>query len=281
MKAIDIEPILEKHSDNKNSLIALLEDIQAKYGYLSAEALKQVAEKTGRSLVDIYGVATFYRAFSLKPRGKHLVSVCLGTACHVRGGQAVAEAFKQKLGVEAGETTADKAFTLETVNCLGACALGPIVVVDGHYFSNVKPADVDEILKKVRNGLDKANVRGDDRNFPLEVICPSCNHSLMDEKVKIDGKPSIRVIFSFSNKHGALRLSSVYGSFNTKADCKIPENTIVHFFCPQCQGELVEISECASCGAPVVPMGVRGGGMVQICTRRGCKEHMLDLNGKK
>ena len=133
------EPILriiENHTKgNQTGLISILEDIQADYSYLPEEALRIVSEKTGRSLVDIYGVATFYKAFSLKPRGKHLISACLGTACHVRGGQAVASEFQRQLGIKPGETTSDNLITLETVNCLGACALGPIVVVDGHYFS--------------------------------------------------------------------------------------------------------------------------------------------------
>ena len=135
------EPILkiiETHGQgNQAGIISILEDIQAEYSYLPEEALRIVSEETGRSLVDIYGVATFYKAFSLKPRGKHLVSVCLGTACHVRGGQAIASEFLRQLGIKPGETTADRLITLDTVNCLGACALGPIVVVDGHYFSNV------------------------------------------------------------------------------------------------------------------------------------------------
>ena len=117
---------------SNKGLIAILEQIQAKYGYLPESKLKEVSETTGKSMVDIYGVATFYRAFSLKPRGKHLVSVCQGTACHVRNSTAVADEFCKKLDVKPGNTTNDKEFTLETVNCLGACALGPIVVVDGH-----------------------------------------------------------------------------------------------------------------------------------------------------
>src|SRR5690606_22695369 len=104
---------------------------------LPEQALREVADATGRPLVDVYGVATFYRAFSLKPRGKHVCTVCLGTACHVRGAPAVVSAFEKRLAVKAGETTSDEEFTLETVACLGACALGPIVVADGHYFSNV------------------------------------------------------------------------------------------------------------------------------------------------
>jgi NADH-quinone oxidoreductase subunit E len=152
----DILRILDKHNDDRGGLITILEEIQAEHGYLSEKALRIVSDKTGRSLVDIYGVATFYRSFSLKPRGKHLICACLGTACHVRGAPRVVEEFERQLGIEAGQTTADKVFTLETVNCLGACALGPIVVVDNHYFSNVDTAKVKHILEKVRAGLSPA-----------------------------------------------------------------------------------------------------------------------------
>ena len=128
----DIEKIAQKHNNELGGVIAILEEIQSKYSYLPEKALKTVAQETGRSLVDIYGVATFYKYFSLKPRGEHLVSVCLGTACHVRQGPVIAKEFENQLGIRAGETTSNREFSLDTVNCLGACARGPIVVVDGH-----------------------------------------------------------------------------------------------------------------------------------------------------
>ena len=143
-------PILHGHNGRRGGLIAILEEVQRYYGYLPEQALRAVARRTGRSLVDVYGVATFYRSFSLKPRGRSLISVCLGTACHVRSAPMIAEEFERRLGIRAGETTADGEFTLETVNCLGACALGPIVVVNGKYFSNVTTGQVRRILKKAR-----------------------------------------------------------------------------------------------------------------------------------
>lgn len=148
METDEILSIVDKHEDDRGGLISVLEDIQAKYSYLPPEALKLVADATGRSLVDVYGVATFYKSFSLKPRGKHLCLVCKGTACHVRGAPRVEEEFTRQLKIRAGETTPDKEFTLETVNCLGACALGPVVVVDGHYFSNVRSTRVKPIIEK-------------------------------------------------------------------------------------------------------------------------------------
>jgi len=264
---------------DQTGLIAILEDLQAKYGYLPEEALRDVAQKTGRSLVDVYGVATFYRAFSLKPRGKHLISVCLGTACHVRGGQAVAREVEHQLGVKAGETTPDREFTLETVNCLGACALGPVVVVDGHYFPAVKTSMIRDILQRVRTGLDTVELATDQRVFPVEVSCARCNHSLMDPRHPIDGHPSIRVTASFAHQHGWLALSSLYGSYNVASEYEIPPDAVVQFFCPHCHAELIGGTACGECSAPMVPMIVRGGGIVQICSRRGCKGHLLDLNG--
>ena len=271
--------IVEKHSEDRGGLISTLEDIQSKYGYLPEDALRIVAKKTGHSLVDLFGVATFYRSFSLKPRGNHLTSMCLGTACHVRGAPIIAGEFERQLGISAGETTSDNEFTLETVNCLGACALGPMVVVDGHYFSNVDTRKVKQILKKARVGLDKVEVKTDQRIFPLEVHCSRCNHSLMDPKHLIDGHPSVRVTISFGQEHGWIRLSCLYGSYNFESESETPMDTVAHFFCPHCHAELNGASNCPECGAPMVPMIVRGGGMVQICSRRGCKGHMLDLNG--
>ena len=151
----DIREIVARRGDERGALIAVLQDIQGRYGYLPQEGLREVAEGTGRSLVDVYGVATFYRSFSLKPRGKHLISVCLGTACHVRGAPRILEQFQRELGVGVGETTPDGEFTLETVNCLGACALGPVVVVDGRYFSNVAMPRVKGILREARRGYTR------------------------------------------------------------------------------------------------------------------------------
>ncbi len=270
--------IMKERRGDRGGLISILQEVQARYSYLPEEALKMVAKETGRSLVDIYGIATFYRAFSLKPRGRHLISACLGTACHVRGSRVVVEELKQQLGIRAGETTLDNDITLETVNCLGACALGPIVVVDGHYFPNVTKAQVKEIIHKARAGIDRVDITTDERIFPVEVSCPRCNHSLMDKSHYVDGYPSIRVTVSFEDKHGWVRLSCLYGSFSVDHEYPAPIDAIVNFFCPHCHTELFGGMPCPECGSFMVPMLVRGGGMLQICSRRGCKGHMLDLS---
>ncbi|MBN2493638.1 MAG: NAD(P)H-dependent oxidoreductase subunit E [Deltaproteobacteria bacterium] len=273
----EIREIVEEHDLALGGIISILESIQSKYGYLPRKALEAVAKETGRSLVDLYGVATFFRAFSLEPRGRHLVSVCLGTACHVRGSPDVLRAVEAELGVKAGSTTQDMEFSLETVNCLGACALGPIVVVDGHYFSQVKPADVPGIVERVRAGLNVIDVKTDQRLFPLTLSCPRCNHSLMDSRVQVDGLPGIRVTMSFGDKHGWMCLSCLYGSRNIVSEYEIPEQTLVHFFCPHCHTELIGSVPCPECGSAMVSMIVRGGGVVQICSRHGCPGHLLDL----
>jgi NADH-quinone oxidoreductase subunit E len=149
-----VAKILKKYRRKKTGLIAVLQDIQETYNWLPPEALKMVSDELSIPLIDVYSVASFYRAFSLTPRGRHVVTVCLGTACHVRGAPAVLDRLQDALGISPGCTTADQQFTLESVNCLGACALAPIVVVDGKYYGQttvqkVKPI-LDTYLKKKR-----------------------------------------------------------------------------------------------------------------------------------
>jgi len=145
-----VQSFITKYNTEKKALISILQDIQKEYNYLPQEALKITSETLGVPLIDVVGAATFYRAFSLKPRGKHIVTVCVGTACHVRGGPKILREFKKELDIEAGETTKDKQFTLETVACLGCCAIGPVVVVDGNYYAQTNIRKVKSILKNYR-----------------------------------------------------------------------------------------------------------------------------------
>lgn len=131
------------------SLISVLEGIQAKYRYLPREAMILVGEGLGLPLSQVYSVATFYNAFSLQRRGRHGVCVCVGTACHVRGAQPVLNRLEETLHIKPGETTPDWNYSLETVNCLGACALGPIVVVDGKYSGQMHARKVDDLLAHI------------------------------------------------------------------------------------------------------------------------------------
>lgn len=272
-----IEKIVADHAEKQGSIIAILEDIQNQYRYLPEDALRIVARLTRRSLVDVYGVATFYKAFSLKPRGKHLISVCLGTACHVRGAQGIADEFQQLLNITPGETTADNEITFETVNCLGACALGPTVVVDGRYFPHVSKNQVKEIIATTREGKGKIDAN-DRRIFPLDVSCAACKKSLMDPDHRIDGYPSIKCNVFFDGKKGWLRLSSVYGSHAIASEYPIPANELSRFYCPHCQSELPSFSNCTECGSPMAALFIREGCACEVCTRRGCHGHMLNLD---
>ena len=148
VEELKVKKHIKKYSNEKKALISILQNIQEEYNYLPQEALKIVSKTLGVPLIDIIAVATFYRAFSLEPRGKHLITVCLGTACHVRGGPKILEEFERKLNIEAGETSKDGQFSLETVACLGCCAIGPVVVVDGNYHAQITIRKVDSILKK-------------------------------------------------------------------------------------------------------------------------------------
>ena len=143
-----VKEILERFDHRVDSLIMILQDIQEMYRYLPEKALRTVAEDLGLPMSQLYEVATFYRSFSLEPRGTHEVKVCLGTACHLRGGPVILENLERELGVKAGQTTADREFTLETVNCVGACALAPLVLVDSDYHGETRPSTVKDILSR-------------------------------------------------------------------------------------------------------------------------------------
>ncbi len=272
-----VRRVIEKHRGNRGGLIAILEHIQEKHGYLPEQALRDVAQETGKPLVDIYRIATFYRAFSLKPRGKHVCSVCMGTACHVRGAPRVEQQFERELGIPPGETTVDKEFSLETVNCLGACALGPVVVVDGKYFSGVTTMGVKKILEEGRAGLNTVDVRNDRGVFPLDLSCSRCNHPLKDPEYPIDGFPSIRLAISLEGKQGWLRLSALYGRHTYASNHRITPDTIVQAYCPYCHSTLEGKDWCMECGARMFSMIVREAGILQVCSRRGCTGQMLDV----
>jgi NADH-quinone oxidoreductase subunit E len=138
--------ILGKYQHNKGMLVSILQDTQAAVGYLAREALLEVSTGLEVPLSQVYSVATFFRAFSLTPRGRHLVDVCLGTACHVRGAVGILDSIERETGIKTGETSEDMRFSLETVNCVGACALGPIVIIDGKYEGEMKIDKVKRLL---------------------------------------------------------------------------------------------------------------------------------------
>jgi len=145
----ELYALISREAQDDAALIAVLESIQARYRYLPFEALILASERLGVPLSQAYSVATFYHAFSLRPKGRHCLYVCMGTACHVRGSPQVLDRLQTKLGVKPGDTTRDRQFTLETVNCLGACALGPIVVTDGEYSGQMTAQKADQLLKSI------------------------------------------------------------------------------------------------------------------------------------
>lgn len=143
-----VDTIIEQHGAEQRALIPALLDIQHEYHYLPQDVLQRVAQRIQVPLVQVYQVASFYKALSLEPRGKHEVTVCLGTACHVRGGVRLIEQIERLLDVEPGETTEDRQFTLEAVNCVGCCALGPVMIIDGKYYGSMAASKVDRVLEK-------------------------------------------------------------------------------------------------------------------------------------
>ncbi|NIO05201.1 MAG: NAD(P)H-dependent oxidoreductase subunit E [Proteobacteria bacterium] len=147
-----VETILKRYDYQDSWLVAMLQDLQTEMHYLPKEALEYMAEKLGISRTRIFRVATFYAAFSLTPKGKHRIHVCLGTACHVRGAGLIVNTLERQLKIKPGGTTSDLQFSLDTVNCLGACASGPIVVVDGEYSGEMSSLKMEKLLKPYRKG---------------------------------------------------------------------------------------------------------------------------------
>ncbi|MFN2166199.1 MAG: NAD(P)H-dependent oxidoreductase subunit E [Anaerolineae bacterium] len=154
LETATLEQILERHGRDPANIIAILQDIQAEVNWLPEENLRYVCDVLQIPPSKMMALATFYRAFSLEPRGKHIVQVCLGTACHVRGAVRILGAVERELGIEAGETDENLEWTIETVGCLGACALGPIVVVDGEYHGQMTSAKASRVLQRAKKAGD-------------------------------------------------------------------------------------------------------------------------------
>jgi NADH:ubiquinone oxidoreductase subunit E len=147
-----LDGVLKEYRDKPGALIPVLQIAQGIFGYLPETALKKIALGLNKSYSEVAGVVSFYSFFSTKPRGKHLVRVCLGTACYVRGGKRVLDTLKHKLKIDVGETTEDRQFTLEVARCFGACGLAPAIMIDEEVHHRVKPNKMDLVLSKYRNG---------------------------------------------------------------------------------------------------------------------------------
>jgi len=155
MKAKTLDKILEKRANSRYELIEVLQDVQHSYNYLPEEVLREVSERLDTPLIEVFRVANFYKAFTLKPRGKHLLTVCMGTACHVKGAPRFLDEVLGQLNIKPGETTEDGEFTVETVNCLGACALSPVVILDGTYHKHMTPAKLRALIQKTSDKSGK------------------------------------------------------------------------------------------------------------------------------
>ena len=153
-QAEKIQSIVERYSSGKSSLIAVMQDVAQEFGYLPEEVLQDVARRIEVPISTFYSLATFYKSFRLEPIGRKHVCVCVGTACHVRGAERVVDTLERELQIRAGETTKDGNYTLETVNCLGACALGPLVTVNGEYFGKIDQKKTARLLKQLRSQVE-------------------------------------------------------------------------------------------------------------------------------
>jgi len=157
-----LQPVFQKYSANRSSIIPLLQEIQGQLGYISPESVDEMANYLGISASEIYGVASFYTQFKFTPPGKHIIQICQGTACHVRGSSTVLDALRDELNIEPGQTTSDRLFTLERVACVGCCALSPVMVVDGKVYAQMTQAKVREVLNEYRKKeVKEAGVKND------------------------------------------------------------------------------------------------------------------------
>ena len=150
MSATTLDSILEGRRSQPQQLIEVLQDVQDQYGYIPEEAIKTVARELGLSIMEVYRVANFYKAFSLKPKGKNVITICTGTACHVRGADLLLNQAEGQLDLKPGNTTPDGIFTLECVNCVGACAVGPVVIHNGTYKHHMTPGKLRKLTDTVR-----------------------------------------------------------------------------------------------------------------------------------
>jgi NADH-quinone oxidoreductase subunit E len=150
MEVSKIDGIIKRNGEGESAILSILQDIQNEDKYLPKEALEYVSQKMQIPLTNIFRIATFYNALSLKPRGRHKIDVCLGTACHVRGGGKILEKMERDLGISVGDTTKDKQFTLELVRCVGCCSLGPVAVVDGNVYGRLTQDKVPALIKEFK-----------------------------------------------------------------------------------------------------------------------------------
>jgi NADH-quinone oxidoreductase subunit E len=150
MDTVKVDAIIKKYDGDVTALLAIMQDVQDEMNYLPREAVEHISKTMNVPMSRIYSLATFYESFHLEPRGKHICTVCMGTACHVRGSQRLVEQLERDFKIDSGKTTADGAFTIEEVNCVGACALGPLVIIDGKYHGNMTSNNLSKVVTKMK-----------------------------------------------------------------------------------------------------------------------------------
>lgn len=156
METVKVDTIIDSYDAQGSSLLAIMQDVQDEARYLPREAMERISERLSVPIARVYQMATFFESFHLEPRGKHICTVCMGTACHVRGATRLVEELERDLDIPSGGTTEDLMFTIEEVNCVGACALGPLVIIDGDYHGNMTSNRLQKVVKKIH----KAEVKG-------------------------------------------------------------------------------------------------------------------------
>jgi NADH-quinone oxidoreductase subunit E len=161
MPSQTLEQILEGRRSQPNQLIEVLHDVQKKYGYIPEEAMQAISQGLGVPVMEVYRVASFYKAFRLKPPGKNVITLCMGTACHVRGAHLLLDQATGQLGIKPGEVTPDSLFSVENVNCLGVCAMGPIVTENGSYHQDMTPGKLRKLIETLsrQKAEDTQNVQ--------------------------------------------------------------------------------------------------------------------------
>ncbi|MDJ0763930.1 MAG: NAD(P)H-dependent oxidoreductase subunit E [Myxococcota bacterium] len=159
MEISQVDAIVDRYDAAPSSLLAIMQDVQDEARYLPRDAMARIATRLDVPIARVYQMATFFESFHLEPRGKHICTVCMGTACHVRGASRLVEQLERDLDIGSGQTTADMMFTIEEVNCVGACALGPLVIVDGEYHGNMTSGSLQKVVKKMRKAETKGGTK--------------------------------------------------------------------------------------------------------------------------
>ena len=155
MNMSNLDAIIDRYDKAPSALLAIMQDVQDEERYLPKEAMNRISEALKIPISRVYQMATFFESFHLEPRGKHVCTVCMGTACHVRGAQRLVEQLERDLDIPSGSTTRDMMFTIEEVNCVGACALGPLVIVNGEYYGNMTSGSLQKVIKKIKKAEEK------------------------------------------------------------------------------------------------------------------------------